>query len=52
MEIPERYGNVFMELEVEGISLNYVRIVLLLVFNAVHCPTVHAYQPYLWVCFN
>lgn len=52
MEIPESFRDLFKGLEVDGMGLNYVTIVLLLVFNTMCCSTVHAYQPYLLLCFN
>lgn len=52
LEIPERFGEIFKGLEVDGMGLNnYVTIVLLLVFNIIGCLTVHAYQPLFTAVF-
>lgn len=52
MEIPEKFGDIFKGLEVDGKGLNYVRVVFLLVSNTMPCSAVHADQPSLWLCFN
>lgn len=53
LEISERFGDLFKELEVDGLSPNnYITIVLLLVLNTMCCLPVHAYNPYLRLCIS